>query len=357
MISKIFIQVGLFCYMNLKSAGQCPTEQLIVEKIDYFNKSKLPVKERRKELESYLGTIKTCPYSDSTHVNLLRTLGALYSNEGDFVNAAKYLRQSLELLEPIAVNSGKSSVNRERLLSGYLWLSIFYDSLHNVPQKMEAIDKCLLEAGKFKKYSDLSAVTALWNKTEHFFEIGDYHSCVESSGLCEKYAWQAVNVYKAQPSYCDKARRAAMSNIGWHIEALLKLKEYKQAEELIKDKFEIFQNADINEYFGMIYDQLGQVDITKGDHKQAVRLLELALKKNEQAGDYFNCKQVTKNIGDNYFRVLRDDNSALKYYQKALSYKNKNASYQNKDSMESLAIFGRIANVYVNQNHFDLSDK
>ena len=173
MIDKILILVGLLCILNLKSAGQCPTEQLIVEKINYFNTAKVPVEERIKELESYLDRIKTCPYSnDSTHANLLRTLGAHYSYEGDFFNAAKYLRQSLELID---TNSGRPSINR-KLLSGYLYLSNFYDSLHNVSLRMEAIDNCLVAARKLNAFSDISAVMALLFKTEHLFDIGDYHS-------------------------------------------------------------------------------------------------------------------------------------------------------------------------------------
>jgi len=356
MISKIFILVGLFCYMNLKSAGQCPTEQSIVEKINYFNDTKVPVKKRLTELESYLDTIRTCHYrNDSTHADLLRTLAGLYSKDGDFVNATKYLRQSLNLLESIAA-PGKPSINSKLLLS-YLYLSLFYESLNNVPQKMAAIDSGIMAAQRFNALSDISAVKVFLLKVEHLFDIGDYHSCLTYADRCEKFAWKTVDACKAQPIYYDNVRRIPLIAIGWQVEALLKLKEYKQAEELIKDKFDIIQKANLNEFFGMIYDQLGQIDINKGDHKQAVRLLELALKKHEQAGDYFNCKQVSKNIGDNYFRILRDDNSALKYYRKALSYRNKNTGYQHKDSMESLAILGRIANVYVKQNHFDLSDK
>jgi CHAT domain-containing protein/tetratricopeptide (TPR) repeat protein len=358
MISKIFILVGLFCYMNLESAGQCPTERLIVEKINYFKDPKVPVKERIKELESYLDTIKTCSYrNDSIHANLFRTLGGLYYREGDFFNAAKCFRESLELLEPIAANSDQHSINRTNLLSGYLWLSIFYDSLHNVPKKMAVIDSCIMAARRFNALSDISAVKALLLKTEHFFDIGDYHSCIEYADLCKKFAWQAVDAYKAQPIYYDNVRKIALSSIGWHVEALLKLKDYKQAEQLIKDNFQVIQKANLNDFFGMIYDQLAQVEINKGDREQAVHLLELALKKHELAGDYFNCKQVSKNIGDNYFRILRDDKNALRYYQKALDYKNKKGNLQHKDSMESLAIFGRIANVYVNKNRFDLSDQ
>ena len=355
MIDKILILVGLFCILNLKSAGQCPTEQLIVEKINYFNTAKVPVEERIKELESYLDRIKTCPYSnDSTHANLLRTLGALYSYEGDFFNAAKYLRQSLELID---TNSGRPSINR-KLLSGYLYLSNFYDSLHNVSLRMEAIDNCLVAARKLNAFSDISAVMALLFKTEHLFDIGDYHSCLTYADLCEKFAWRAVDAYKAQPGYYDKVRRIALSSFGWHVEALLKLKEYKQAEQLIKDKFDIIQKANLNEYFGMIYDQLAQVEIDKGDHKEALRLLELAVKKNEQAGDYFNCKQASNNIAYNiYFKTLGDEKNALKYYQKALHYKNKNSVLQHEDSMESVSIFDRIANLYISKNNFDLSDK
>jgi CHAT domain-containing protein len=360
MINRLFILVGLFCWMNLKSAGQCPEEHLIVEKINSYKDTvglpvrKFPLKERVKELQGYLNKIITCPYrNDSTHVNLLRALATLYSYEGDYFNAAKYMRQSFEL---IAANSGKRLISSERLLSGYLWLSIFYDSLHNVPQKMEAIDNCIMAAEKLKAFSDLSAVKVLLFKTEHLFDIGDYHNCLRYADLCEKFAWQAVDAYKAQPIYYNNVRRVALSSIGWQVEALLKLKEYKQAEELIKDKFDIFQKANLNEFLGMIYDQLGQVDINTGDHKQAVRLLELALKKHEQAGDYFNCKQVCKNIGDNYLRIFHDEKNALKYYRKALDYKNKKAIFQQQDSMESLIIFGRIANVYVNQNRFDSSD-
>jgi CHAT domain-containing protein/tetratricopeptide (TPR) repeat protein len=356
MIIKIFILVGLFCAMNLESTGQCPKEQLIVEKINYFRETnKLPIKERIKALQSYLDTINACPYrNDSTHANLLRAMGILYRYEDDFVNAANYFRQSVEL---ISANSGKPSINLKPLLSGYLYLSIFYDSLHNVPQEMEAIDNCLAAARRLNAFTDISFVKVLLLKTEHLFDIGDYHSCLEYADRCEKFAWKAADAYKADSIYYDNVRRIALSGIGWQVEALLKLKKYKEAEEIVKDKFDIIQKANLNDFFGMIYDQLGQIDINKGDHKEAVRLLELALKKHEQAGDYFNCKQVSKNIGDNYFTILHDEESALKYYRKALDYKNKKPAYQQQDSMESLIICGRIANLYVNKNRFDLSDQ
>src|SRR5436190_3617424 len=361
MIKMIFILVGLFCCVNLKSAGQCPKEQLIVEKINYFKDTiklsakRFPVKERIKKLQSYLEAINSCPYrNDSTHASLLRTMAILYYYEGDYFNAARYLRRSLEL---IVANSNKPSISRKPLLTGYIWLSSFYDSLKNIPEKMEAIDNCIAIARELNSLSDLSSVIALFAKTEHYFDIGDYHSCIQYSDLCEKFAWQCANVYKTQPYYYDAARRIAMSSFGWHVEALLKLKEYQQAEELIKGKFEIVQKAGINEYFGMIYDQSAQVEISKGDHKQAVQLLELAIKKNEQAGDYFNCKQVSNTIAyDVYFRLLNDEKNALKYYRKALDYKNKNGRVQYDDSMESLRIFDRIANLYVKKNRFDSSD-
>src|SRR5437773_9690990 len=97
---------------------QCPDRNILVDRINYLRDvARIPINERIAELNSYLQNINNCPYkNDSTHAYLLRNIGVLYRYKGDFLKAAQYFRQSIQL---IVENSEKPSVSMRPLLSGY----------------------------------------------------------------------------------------------------------------------------------------------------------------------------------------------------------------------------------------------
>jgi CHAT domain-containing protein len=356
MTKKVIILVTLSVSLYLKSFGQCPDKNQLAEKLSYFKSDTSPVNQRINKLQDYLNMVKNCPSRiDSNYVNLLRILFISYWTKNDFFNSAKYLRQAIELIE---TNSTNPSITRQPLLNWYLFLFSFYDTLGNIPEKMKAVNRCLQIAEETNSLSELAGVYALYAKTEHNFDLGDYNTCIDYSIRCEKYAWICASRNDTGSTVYLNAKKLALGSIGWHIEALLKLKEYEKAEELITSKFLTVKNAGLNEYLAMIYDQSAQVEIFKTDYFRAHRLLELAIKNFENSRDNFNCKQIASNLAFNvYFKIYNDDRGALKYYRKALDYKNTDRRLEQENIMETLRIFNRIANLYVQSHCFDSSNK
>src|SRR5438094_6155843 len=105
--SSFFIGV-----LTLAVQGQCLDRSTLQVRINYLkDSSRAPIKERIAELNSYLRNIDHCPYrEDSTHAYLLRTIGVLFRFEADYLNAARYFRESVDL---ILRNADKSSISRQ----------------------------------------------------------------------------------------------------------------------------------------------------------------------------------------------------------------------------------------------------
>ncbi|HEY1871357.1 MAG TPA: hypothetical protein VGG71_09875, partial [Chitinophagaceae bacterium] len=359
MRKRIFILISFVLLFKTILIGQCPDRNTFLQQVNQiFDSSKLSLSERTSELLIKLESIENCPYkNDSIHAMLLRTIGALYYSQRDYFNAAKYFDFSAGL---IRTNYNSPAIKKNVLLSTYLWLSIFYDTLGNHPKQMEAVDNCIEIAKDLNAYSDLSCVWALLKKTENCFDLGDYNNCISYATMCEKFGWKCAdeNRKNPNPTYYTSASECALNSLGWHIDALLKLNDYKTASELLTDNFEVYKKKGNRRYYGMIYDQLAEVSMHNKDYNKALTLLNQSLRFEEEAGNYFNCKQELNTIAfDIYFNYYKDNDRALAYYRKALGYSYRDKSILKKDSMESLHIYDRMAQVYVREHLFDTAFK
>ena len=249
-------------------------------------------------------------------------------------------------------NTGKPSIKPEDLLTNYYFLSIFYDSLNNVKEKLAAIDSCINIGMRLKNYSNFAFIQSLAKKVQYYYDIGDYHRCVQDAIVCEKLSAEYIGNF-------DKVNRdfgVALNShsLGWHVKALLELNEYEEAEKLIANKLEQYLRAGLVDYMGLIYAQKAEIEEHKGNFQNALLFLKKSLAYDQKAGDNFNCKQTLKNIGfEIYFEHLHDGDEALVYYRKALSYTGMDKSERIKDANESLDIFADIANVYVQKGLYD----
>src|SRR4029079_3943401 len=174
----------------------------------------------------------------------------------------------------------------------------------------------------------------------------------EYAKTCEKYALQ----YAQHDN--ERGKSFASSSVGWNVEALLRLKDFKSAENLLTNRLTEYKKTGLEKYLGVTYDQLAHVQISKGNYIQALHLLKLALFYNEKANYIFNCKQIKSTIGfEIYFKHLNDYDKALSCYRSALKYINKDKTLGLKDSIESLNIYNRIANAFVKTGNFDSAFK
>src|SRR6266566_4144935 len=129
-----------FFFFTALSKGQCPDKNFLEKRIALRDSSKLSPEKQLIELHGYLDKMQNCSYrNDSTHARLAKRIGGLYYQEADYLNAIKYYRQSINI---ITANAGKPSVNLTDLPGSYYWLSMMYEALNMVNEKMIALDSC-----------------------------------------------------------------------------------------------------------------------------------------------------------------------------------------------------------------------
>src|SRR6266487_1383986 len=156
MRKRAFILISAASLFAASLLGQCPTGNLWA-RLHLKQLEKSPEIQLRKLL-GILDSIHHCRYTDdSTHSFLLARIAKTYVDQGEFIKGIQYYKESIKL---IADNAGKASVNLTHLPGRYYWLSVTYDLLNNVTQKMKALDSCYVISMRLR-YKDRSTLTAL----------------------------------------------------------------------------------------------------------------------------------------------------------------------------------------------------
>ncbi|CAN5525085.1 hypothetical protein BH10BAC3_BH10BAC3_21620 [soil metagenome] len=329
--------------------AQCPDRNALWNRLINLKTSKLPPKELLSGLLSTQDSMVNCAYrNDSIYIYLLRKIADIYFEQADYIKAVQYRRKAIEIT---TANAGKTSVKINSLPGIYYWLAVAYDSLNNFAGKMNALDSSAAIAMRMN-YMDRASLTALYTRVEYYFDIGDYHRCIDYAIKCEQLSREYANNEPAVGA------GYASSSLGWHVEALLKLKMFPEAENILSNKIDEYKKLHLKNYLGLVYDQLAQVQEQKGNLESALVYFNLSLNYYLEDKDSFNCKQTLKDIGYKiYFKHLNDGNKALAYYNRALKYSNGDKFGKTADYFESLNIYANIGAVYVQKGSYDSAFK
>jgi CHAT domain-containing protein len=326
----ISISLSLFFVQSL--SGQCPDRDFLYKHILYLrDSSQVLPKDQLRELLPYEEKIKTCAYrNDSTNALLLARIGWLYSTQKDYINAIKYTKKSIEIINQ---HLSAPSTNRTYLIKFYFNLFIFYDSLKQDRLKTNAIDSCILLSSLLKVGYQYS-VPLIYLRTQNLFEIGDYYRCMG-------YAQIGENIVKESGYQIDNIYYYS----SYRVNSLIQLKKYDEAETLVSKIIIECQKHNIDRYFGVLYNLYSTISQQKGDFGKALTLSKRSIYYDLKIKNFVDCAATLTNIGFNiYFLRLRRYDSALTYYLEALKYA---------DINESINIFDNIANVYVETKNYD----
>jgi CHAT domain-containing protein len=351
MKKKIFICV--FLYFNFFHAllGQCPPK-------DSLQKEKMAARvnaihsrpERLAVLLEYINHVMKCyPQGDSTYAWLLLSIGWEYADDRNFSEAANYFVQSIQVSQSFT----KDLLTESKLINQYYWLSTFYDSLDNIAAKRRAIDSCIIISERLNETRNASFLRCILNRAQYFYDIGEYKFCINDAEIGEKEAREYLKIVK-EPTDLMLGEWIVLNSFHWHINALLQLKKFSEASILLSTKAEEYKQKGPKSYLGLTYSQLADIDVQSGNYQQALTYFIHALKIYNENKNYFNCKQTLNNIGEKiYFKHFRDYNKALECFKKAMKFKDNSGQFIREDSIESLNIYGRIANVYIRKRMFD----
>ena len=350
MCIKVLIPVCIGLLFYGFTFGQCPDRDSLWKKLVFLrDSSTLSSSEKLKELLYYKDLIKSCAYRfDSTHALLLQRIGATYFYETDYLKAAQYMQQSINMIN---TNADKPSINIKHNIRNYYSLGWICDSLNNVTQKMKYLDSCIALAMKYNTVSSY-LVNSLFAKVEYFFNVGDYQQCINYATICERYARQyAGNARKNE--YLDWIDIGLRSFL-WKVNALLVLKDDETAEKLLTNKADECKRAGLKDYLATIYSQLAEVHLLRRDAQKGLLNYKLAFKYAAETGFDKGCKVILNNIGYNiYFLYFNNDDRALFYCKKALRYIINDKNEKQAETIESVNILTNIANIYVRKQLYD----
>jgi CHAT domain-containing protein/tetratricopeptide (TPR) repeat protein len=334
--------------------GQCPDKDSLWKKLNSFKdtSASLHIKFLNELLNDEL-VISNCPYRiDSTHAILLQKISRLYFRQGNYFKAVQFCRQSIDL---IATNFSNPSVNPKYLIQNYYFLSVFYDSLNKISERMKSLDSCASIAVRLKSV-DLFCLKALYSRLEYCFNIGDFARCISYADRCELLASEYAK------SGIDKAYADGLTYVegcsAYKANALLNLKDYKAAEKILANKVDEYQKQGSIKYLGTLYEHLAEIQVKEGNYHKAVLLFNRALDFDRKSGNVLGRKIILGQIGYLiYDQHLHDRDNALTFYRRALLCVNTD-QYQNaEDAMVTLNILCNMANIWVGQARYDSAFK
>jgi tetratricopeptide (TPR) repeat protein len=285
---------------------------------------------------------------DSVYTFLLSGLGYVYYRQGDYMKAIRYYKHSIDLIHS---NIDKSWSKPDLLIMCYFRLSVIYDSLNRVSDKMKALDSCISIAGR-RNVINLYYLGALYRKIMYYFDVGDYSNCINYAAICEIAAKRYIRSSGAREY--DHGMQYVNSSLIWNAMSQMSLKNYFIADSLLNEKLEEFKRTGNTFDLGSLYEQLATVQLLKGDRGKALGYYQKALTVEKKAAHDISCKGVLNNIGYYiYFRNDKNYDRALYYYKKALTIENRDYSQVELNSVEALNILCNIANVYVQKELYD----
>ncbi|HYJ37661.1 MAG TPA: hypothetical protein VEV87_03560, partial [Chitinophagaceae bacterium] len=312
------------------SNAQCPTGDSLFKQIaQVYESQKLPGKEKLHQLLSLNERIKKCPpRADSSHALLLRRIGVVYGQLFDYPNAIDFTNQAIKI---IRANAGKPSINISHLSNCYYNLHLYYGFTGQETQKREAIDSCI--ANDLRIGGNYAFSSYLFgDKVSYLFFKGEYI-------LCIKYANLAEDILQ-EPGQMD----AKCNIIVYHANALILLKRYKEAENLLNGQMKAFQDTSCRKYLGSLHSLFGVVNLYMGAYQKALSSFVLSADYSLQSRYLLGYAVSYSWIGFLYADKLNQPRAGLAYYRKALVYS---------DSLEAILLWGNMGKTFVNMNAFD----
>ena len=349
MRSKFLIWCLLFFTILATVSGQCiAVDSLLKEVKRLYRDTSVHTDQKIQWLSQNEPRFTGCAdHFDSTHAFFWRTAARIYLEGSAFTKAIRFSEKSIAILNQLRRQAG---FNQEALLPAYYVLGASNDSLHRVIEKMRAVDSCISISMNAKSINAYY-LWALLRKTIYLFDLGDYHSCIQVSNLCEALS---AEFCKLNPDQEHWGVEYMESSLVWHVNALTLLRRYDEAKVMLLRKIEEGKNAKFKSNKGVVYGLLGEVLQYKGEYKEAFKYHKLALKFELLNKHAFNYKSGLNYLGyEFYFKYLKDLDKALEYYYAALNYKAADAAEPILSSLESLNIYDRIGILYSTKYQYD----
>jgi CHAT domain-containing protein len=343
MLKKLLTLIPFICLFLNSLQAQCPALDSVRERIIFLSghSNALPPHDQLLELIHDGEIIKTCSFRDSSlEALLLQRIGVMHYFLGDYLKAIYFTIQSLKTFPK---EKGHSAENLPRIVNDYSNLADYYDGLGRIPDKMKAIDSCIVISVRFK-FVNTNYLAQLTEKVDYLLDIGDYDKSYTYARLGE----QTTEGLSKDPDML----LFYVNFFNKEISSLINLKSYPAAESLINKNMQKIRTIAKND-LGAFLEQYAELQVQNGNHQMAARYFDEALQAYRHMKFYLGCFEVMENMGYLlYFKENKDFAQAIACYQKALGYRNGIPRSALKN-FELLNLYTNFADVYVRQGRFD----
>lgn len=339
---RTFICIFLLLTISSSLSAQCPDRDVLFKRTLYLRDSvKAYSEDYMKELLRYRSNINKCVYKeDTTHASLLLTLGIMYSRRGDFLNAVASTKQSIAIAN---LPKNKSVSGNRLLVTDYVFLGRFYDSLHLPVEKKYATDSCFSIIAKENVQTPF-VVSLLFDAADNAFNIGDYHSCLNyvSFGETIQKNYQSPYLANVLPM--------------WKGLSYLNLGRYEDAENIFLQYIETHNGKENQAYVFFIYENLAQLYARKGDVKASMVYFNKLLDATRSTQtDGIGYATVLNNIAfEIYYNKTHEYDKALVLFRQTFDLlKRTKGITELQQKYEMFNVTDNIANIYVKKGDFD----
>ena len=335
--------ICFFCSLS----GQCPGDDSLVNRFKSIRESKVPDVDKLKQLLALETRLRTCALQDSTRAILLVEIGRSYSRNGDYLEAIRFVRGAIDLIKQ---RTGQLGVNPKYLTTCYYFLANFYASLKNKAERRRALDTCIDVALKMKVVDDF-LLFALYNRTIYAYNIGDYKNCYRYADMTEKFSIEYAK--DGDPTKQSTGNGYAMSSAGWKMNAMLAMNDFETVAPMYAEKAESYIKTGKNHPVGMIYEQLAEIEMEKGNYNAALPYFKQAFHYESKYGTTANCRNILNNLGVMYSLRLKDPDRGIEFFKKSYSYSNPGLPINRNDSVESVNALSNLGFAYTRLKQFD----
>jgi len=348
MLKNIFIIVSWMLSFMPNPAQGSGTDTLWI-RISQINDSDKSMPAEKLQLLISLRPPKDLSFRpDSSYAYLLRSIAKQYAEQGDFINAARYYKQSADIIHS---NANRSWINPDHLQIAYYRLYVIYDSLNQVSDELKYLDSCIFISTK-RKLINLYSLSSVYKKAEYLFDVGDYNNCIIYATMCEKMGRR----FASGPGKSDHetGMEYVSSSTMWIALAYKALKNFQVADSLLTSQLKESEREGTSFNAGDMYEQMAELHMQNHNFKQAMIYYEKALNAETKAGHPVSCKGILDNMGYSlYYENLKDHEASLKYLRKSLQYTNTDNKLTDLDAAETLNVLASMANVFAGMGLYD----
>ncbi|MDP9042568.1 MAG: CHAT domain-containing protein, partial [Bacteroidota bacterium] len=290
----------------------------------------------------------SCPLKyDSVYTLLLQRIAAVYYKLHDLKNSEKCIQSTVQLIQN---NSTKTNADPKQLVRDYYILSLIYDSLGGIQEKIRSQDSCISISLRVKQY-DVFVLYTIENLVTYYYDLGDYHRCIS---FAQEGELLIPKIIRGKDSL-----QYLQNFIMWKVNSYIFVHEYEEAEKVLKKSMQNPELLNSGNFSAAVYERMADIEIYHTDYSRGLSYYKQSLAYSKKNSDYFRYMQTLVNMGYNlYSSVLNDKSQALNCYQKALQFSflaKKNASVADlfQIQIQKLNIYSNIASVYTKSGLFD----